>query len=76
MLVLAQNPNPNAGIDVFILSRMSEEKLPGTSTVVVKDGEIVWIESYGHADLDANIAVTDTTSFLLASVPSYLQEPL
>lgn len=62
------NPNPNQGLDAFIVNEMAEERLPGASTVIVKDGRIVWLSSYGFADIANEIAVSDTTIFLLASI--------
>lgn len=62
------NPNPNPEIDAFILNEMNTEHFPGVSTVIVKDDKIVWIKSYGFADVANSIPVSDTTVFLLASV--------
>ena len=64
----AQNPNPDPDIDLFIYEEMLTENIAGLSSVVVKDGEIVWLESYGKANVDADIDVSDSTIFLLASV--------
>ena len=64
----AQNPNPNAILDAFIQGEMTSEKFPGVSAIIVKDGEIIWIESYGFADVENSILVQDTTVFLLASM--------
>jgi len=66
--VIAQNPNPSSVIDDYILGEMAAEQAPGMSTLIVKDGEIVWIESYGWADVGNNIPVSDSTVFLLASI--------
>ena len=66
--LLAQNPNPNTSLDDAILSEMNIEHFPGASTIIVKDGKIVWIESYGYADVANSIPVEDTTVFLLASL--------
>ena len=63
-----QNPNPNPDLDAFIMDEMVAERLPGLSTVMVKDGEIVWVESYGMANFETNTLVEDSTIFLLASV--------
>lgn len=63
-----QNPNPNVAVDNAILDQMDSELLPGVSTVIVKGGEIVWIQSYGLADVPNNVSVTDSTAFMLASV--------
>jgi CubicO group peptidase (beta-lactamase class C family) len=64
----AQNPNPSATLDAEILNEMSTRHFPGASTIIVKNGEIVWIESYGYADIANSLPVEDTTVFLLASV--------
>ena len=47
---------------------MGTRHFPGVSTIIVKNGEIVWVESYGYADVDNSVPVEDTTVFLLASV--------
>ncbi|MDX1651904.1 MAG: serine hydrolase domain-containing protein [Brumimicrobium sp.] len=62
------NPNPSSTLDAFITNEMGLEYLPGLSAVIVKGGKIVWIESYGFADVDNSVPVNDTTVFLLASV--------
>lgn len=62
------NPNPNPLLDAAIQSEMNAENFPGVSTVIVKDGEIIWLESYGFADIENNIPVEDSTVFLLASM--------
>lgn len=66
--LFAQNPNPNAALDATIQSEMNLERFPGASTIIIKDDKIVWIESYGYADVANAIAVEDTTVFLLASM--------
>ena len=65
---LAQNPNPSSSLDAEILNEMSTRNFPGASTIIVKSGEIVWVESYGYADIANSVPVEDTTVFLLASV--------
>jgi len=67
-ILLAQNPNPSPELDDYILAEMDYENLPGMSTLIVKGGEIVWVESYGMADIENNVPVTDYTAFLMASV--------
>lgn len=64
----SQNPNPSLTLDAFIQGEMTTENIPGATTLIVKDGEIVWIESYGQADVQNAINVEDTTVFLLASI--------
>ena len=62
------NPNPNPTIDASIVNVMNSEHFPGLAAVVVKDDKIVWINSYGLADVGNSIPVSDTTVFMLASV--------
>ena len=67
-ICVGQNPNPNPALNVIILDEMVNERLPGVSTLIVKDGEIVWIESFGNANLAQADLVDDSTIFLLASI--------
>lgn len=68
LLVTAQNPNPSTVIDAQINQLMESKYLPGVSTVIVKDGEVVWMNSYGYANTDSKAKYTNTTSQMLASV--------
>ena len=67
-VLLAQNPNPSTSVDDYITDEMLSENAPGMATLIVKDGEIVWLKSYGWADIQNAKPVTDTTVFLLASI--------
>lgn len=66
--ITAQNPNPSPAIDAAVANIMNTKHLPGTSTLIVKDGEIVWIESYGYANTNLATPFTDTTSLMIASI--------
>jgi len=50
------------------MDEMQAEHFPGVATVIVKNGEIVWLQCYGFADIENGITVTDSTQFLLASM--------
>ena len=63
-----QNPNPSVPLDEYITGEMEAEHFPGVATVIVKNGEIVWLKCYGFADIENGITVTDSTQFLLASM--------
>ena len=63
-----QNPNPSVPLDEYIMDEMQAEHFPGVATVIVKNGEIVWLKCYGFADIENGIPVTDSTQFLLASM--------
>ena len=49
-----------------------EENLPGLSVAVARDGEIVWTEGFGWADLEVRMPVTPRTKFRLGSVSKTL----
>ena len=44
------------------------ELYPGVSVAMIYDGDIVWTDAFGHADIENNIAATPDTVYLLASV--------
>lgn len=43
-------------------------QIPGMSAAIASGGRIAWQEAYGLADVSASAAITDTTSFHLASL--------
>ena len=49
-----------------------EDNLPGLSVAVARDGEIVWTEGFGWADLEDRMPVTPRTQFRLGSVSKTL----
>ena len=49
-----------------------EDNLPGLSVAVARDGEIVWTEGFGWADLEDRVPVTPGTQFRLGSVSKTL----
>lgn len=60
--------NASVDIDSFITATMDTFHIPGLSACIVRDGEIIWKDAYGYADIDNNRQVTDSTLFKLASV--------
>jgi CubicO group peptidase (beta-lactamase class C family) len=58
----------STSIDSFITATMSEYHIPGLSACILKEGELVWHNAYGYADIERNIPVTDSTLFTLASI--------
>ena len=62
-----QSRNEEELID-FIESVMESDHIPGLSVAVVKGEHIVWNKSFGIANIEQNIPVSDTTMFMLASV--------
>lgn len=57
-----------ADLDSFILRTMELQHMPGVAAAVVSDGEIVWTGTYGYANIEENIPVTDSTLFWIASI--------
>ena len=49
-----------------------EDNLPGLSVAVAKDGEIVWTEGFGWADVEGRIPMAANTQFRLGSVSKTL----
>jgi serine beta-lactamase-like protein LACTB, mitochondrial len=49
-----------------------EENLPGLSVAVARDGEMVWTEGFGWADVEGRRPVTPRTQFRLGSVSKTL----
>lgn len=67
--VVAQtNEELSAELDNFIEAEMIQNNIPGVSASIIKDGEIVWQNSYGMANFDTSTQVTSTTKFTLASI--------
>ena len=42
--------------------------IPGIAAAVIKDGELFWMNTYGLADIENDVMVTENTLFMLASV--------
>jgi CubicO group peptidase (beta-lactamase class C family) len=56
----------------FILDTMRVLGAPGASVTVIRDGDIVWSEGFGWADLEQQVAVTPLTRFRIGSVSKSL----
>jgi CubicO group peptidase (beta-lactamase class C family) len=68
LALIAMQARAQTALDNFITNHMAAEHISGMSAVLVRDNAIVWHGNYGLADRDANIPVTDSTIFMLASV--------
>ena len=64
--LLGAQPNPD--LDQFILNRMNSGYIPGLSACAVVNGQVMWSNSYGTANMTLNIPVTEDIHFLLASI--------
>jgi CubicO group peptidase (beta-lactamase class C family) len=47
---------------------MNSYHVPGVASAAIFDGEIVWSEGYGFANIEDSIPTGDTTLFMLASI--------
>ena len=55
-------------LDDYIISKMNYYNIPGLAACIVKDGEIYWTGTYGYANIEDSVEVSDSTLFILASV--------
>lgn len=65
------NPKFAAAIEgsrAQILDTMAKLKVPGAQIAVIKDGELVWSEGFGLADIENQVPVTPLTRFRVASI--------
>ncbi|MGA2664162.1 MAG: serine hydrolase [Nitrososphaerales archaeon] len=56
------------GFDEFVFDRMSETALPGLSTAVIQDGEVVHARGYGFRDVATGLPATPRTLFGVGSI--------
>jgi CubicO group peptidase (beta-lactamase class C family) len=68
--LVTQDPTQQAldSLDRNILDVMSDQHVPGVAACAVKNGEVVWMGTYGYANLDQNISVNPDTVFMLGSI--------
>ena len=53
-------------------AHVADEGLPGATVAVVVDGELVWTEGFGFADLENRLAARADTRFRIASISKAL----
>lgn len=73
---LAPSPGPwSPAVDAsreLILEQMKAQGVPGLSVAVGLEGEIVWAEGFGWADLENRVPVWPETRFRIASISKAL----
>jgi D-alanyl-D-alanine carboxypeptidase len=64
------DPNPSIAteVDLYVRAQMDRQHIPGLSLAVVKDGQVVYSNAYGLADVELNVPVTADTVFQIQSV--------
>lgn len=55
-------------IDDYVKLQMEKQHIPGLSLAVVKDGQIVKLQSYGVANIELNVAATSDTIYKVGSL--------
>ena len=55
-----------------VRAALTEQNLPGLSVAVGMDGEIVWAEGFGWADLDKRVAVSQDVLFRIGTASTVL----
>ena len=55
-------------IDDYVKMQIAKQRIPGLSLAVVKDGQIVKLQSYGLANIELNATATSDTVYKLGSL--------
>lgn len=66
--VRESTPSHGPYLDSIVNHQITEKKIPGIAIGIVKDGEIVLAEGYGHADLENETPADANTIYQLGSV--------
>jgi CubicO group peptidase (beta-lactamase class C family) len=72
LIILSAPVFAQDALDMYIQQQMTQQKIPGLSAVIVKDGKIAWVQTYGYADLENQKAVETNTVFMMASISKTL----
>ena len=67
LLVFVIQPVTSAQVEPLIQREMRERRIPGVQVAVVKDGKIVLRKSFGTADIQHSLPVTNKTVFPIYS---------
>jgi CubicO group peptidase (beta-lactamase class C family) len=67
-LASVAQPNLSAKIDQYIKAEMVEQKIPGISLAVLRNGRIVLLKSYGLANVEHQVSVKPETIFQSGSI--------
>lgn len=59
---------PPEELDAYLEWEMRQGGIPGAAMAIVRGTEIAWIGTYGYADIDAMVAVDESTLFAVASI--------
>jgi len=62
------SPDRQAEIETAVSQFMAASNAPGVSVAIVQDGELVWSQGFGMADLENSVPATADTLYRLGSV--------
>jgi CubicO group peptidase (beta-lactamase class C family) len=65
--LLAAAQSKTNGVETFLQREMQERRIPGLQVAVVQRGKIVLLKSYGIADIQNSVPVTDKSVFSINS---------
>jgi CubicO group peptidase (beta-lactamase class C family) len=68
IILSATSPARGDAIDDCVDAQMRELRLPGLALAVVREGEVATIRTYGRANLELDVPVTEETVFEIGSV--------
>lgn len=75
-LAQAAKSNASYSVDTFISHKMKMLGIPGMAVAIIKSGKPIKVTCYGTANLEWNNAVTNHTSFQIASCTKLLTSSL
>jgi CubicO group peptidase (beta-lactamase class C family) len=61
-------PNEEAVQVAALFEHFNEGKQPGAAVLVIKDGQVVFMQGFGYADIDNDVRISADSSFRLGSV--------
>ena len=64
---LAKESAQSRRVDALLAQEMTERRIPGAQVAVVQNGRIVFVKSYGLANLQTPVPVSNTTLFSINS---------
>ena len=68
VLPIAAGAMQEAALDSLISAQMAELKIPGLAAAAVDSGRVIWVGTYGWANVEEREAVTERTPFMISSV--------
>lgn len=74
-IALVAQPSPPLSIErarASVIDLVKAKQIPGFSVAVARNGEIVWSDGFGLADMEKGVLVTPLTRFRLGSVSKML----